>query len=121
MAALTSSRTRPGEVPPPPLSASQVSAPEIAPPVVEAGHNAGRTQPMHAARIGIRRLEVHAPDVGVDDHLGAHDTGRHSDEHDLVRAVCPCLYQSVGIRMETAPPPWLGAVAGVGQAASVAV
>src|SRR5262245_64368794 len=117
MAALTSSRTRPGEVPPPPLSASQVSAPEIAPPVVEAGLNAGLTQHIHAGRLAIRRPEVHAPDVGVDDHLGAHDTGRHRDEHDLVRDVCPCLYQSVGLRMETATPPWLVAVVVVGQAA----
>src|SRR5437879_6026358 len=75
-------------------------APEVAPAVVANDVDTTLAEDVKTGWVAIRLAIVHAPDVGVDDHLGAHHTGRGADEHDLARQLGARLDQGVLLRMK---------------------
>src|ERR1700730_1959064 len=60
-------------------------APEVAPAVVLLDLHAALPQHVEARGIAIRLPVIDAGDVGVDDHLGAHNARRCAHEHHLPR------------------------------------
>src|SRR6202035_4130026 len=77
-------------------------APEVAPAVVVDDLDAALAEDVEAGRVAICLAVVHAPDVGVDDHLGAHHAGRGADEHDLAGQLRAGFDHGVGLRVKAA-------------------
>src|SRR5207248_5638399 len=71
------------------------SAPLVAPAVVQAGLDAALAEDLEPGRVAVGAPVVDPADVGVDDHLGAHDAGRHGHEHDLALDLGAGLDQAV--------------------------
>src|SRR6266849_7101074 len=105
----------------PPEKGVGASAPEVAPPVVVEDFDATLPEHVQPGRIAIRLSVIDARDVGVDDHLGAHHTGRGADEHHLAGELGARFDQRVLLGVNAAAVSWLVGVAVVGQAAGVAV